>query len=362
MSDQPKFLCLTAFDFIHAFVTALKLMTLQAPGWDGRLVRSELAFDYMVDRQILDLHQLAARRRKCQFRISAEEPVTGKKAAEGALNVTALAGSSSSSSSGTPESTNGARNDNVASPDNNNSSGRNIKGARSAEPKDDQATANRQSDPFERLAERLTELKYMISKELDRLPGVGAGASSNAEFGRNLTSTMGSLSFPSTMESAARDAASDRMNTLGGVAFTRTSQAPFRDQPDSDTEMVNSSALNCDTFSTLGARAGINIATDITHQPQQPHQPHQTPPDEMQDALQGALQEALQEAPQEALFEGFSINAEPILSFADATIDYMHNIDGSVFPDGLNAPGWESYMDVNMGTPSYYDSWGQMSI
>lgn len=64
----------------------------------------------------------------------------------------------------------------------------------------------------------------------------------------------------------------------------------------------------------------------------------------------------------DAPFDSIAINAEPILSFADATIDYMQNLDGPGFPDLFNAPVWESYMDFNMGTPSFYDSWGQMNL
>jgi hypothetical protein len=63
-SEPPRFICMCSFDFIYAFLTVLKLVTLQMPGWDLRIVREELKFDYLVDKQIEDMQCLADRRVK----------------------------------------------------------------------------------------------------------------------------------------------------------------------------------------------------------------------------------------------------------------------------------------------------------
>jgi hypothetical protein len=45
VSDYPRFIRLSSFDLTYVFLTMLKLVTLQAPGWDLARVREELHFD-----------------------------------------------------------------------------------------------------------------------------------------------------------------------------------------------------------------------------------------------------------------------------------------------------------------------------
>ncbi|KAK0621380.1 hypothetical protein B0T17DRAFT_493895 [Bombardia bombarda] len=58
----PRFICMSSFDFIYAFLIALRLVTFRCDGWDLGLVRKELAFEQYVDRQVSDLKYLAKRR------------------------------------------------------------------------------------------------------------------------------------------------------------------------------------------------------------------------------------------------------------------------------------------------------------
>ncbi len=74
IDDQPRFLCLNSLEYMYAFVTALKLMTLQLPGWDCCQVRRELDFDELLDRQIHDMHKLSERRRKKTEVESTDDP------------------------------------------------------------------------------------------------------------------------------------------------------------------------------------------------------------------------------------------------------------------------------------------------
>ncbi|KAB5570063.1 hypothetical protein GE09DRAFT_957073, partial [Coniochaeta sp. 2T2.1] len=63
-TDEPRFICMCSFDFIYTFLTVLKLVTLTIPGWDLRIVRQELRFDDLVDKQIEDMEFMANRRLK----------------------------------------------------------------------------------------------------------------------------------------------------------------------------------------------------------------------------------------------------------------------------------------------------------
>jgi len=62
----PRFLCLSSFDFMYSFLTGLKLMTLQTPGWDPRQVRAELSFDDLIDRQVSGI-LASASKGKCRL-------------------------------------------------------------------------------------------------------------------------------------------------------------------------------------------------------------------------------------------------------------------------------------------------------
>lgn len=43
--DYPRFIRLSSFDLTYVFLTMLKMVTLQVPGWDLARVREELHFD-----------------------------------------------------------------------------------------------------------------------------------------------------------------------------------------------------------------------------------------------------------------------------------------------------------------------------
>ena len=43
--DYPRYICPTSLDLTYVFLTMLKLVTLQVPGWDLARVREELQFD-----------------------------------------------------------------------------------------------------------------------------------------------------------------------------------------------------------------------------------------------------------------------------------------------------------------------------
>lgn len=55
---------MSSFDFVYAFLTALKLITVQnAPGWDLAQVRQDLEFDKFLERQVRDMEYMVERRR-----------------------------------------------------------------------------------------------------------------------------------------------------------------------------------------------------------------------------------------------------------------------------------------------------------
>lgn len=111
--EQPRFICLTSFDFVYGFLTALRMIMFQTPGWDPRQARQQLDFDRIVDRQISDLQRLSRRR---SLRSSRK-------------------------------------------PDND-------------APGQEQQQKQPPYDPYNRLVSRLSELKAMLARELDRLPTV----------------------------------------------------------------------------------------------------------------------------------------------------------------------------------------------
>ncbi|MBE3047925.1 hypothetical protein IMZ48_36525, partial [Candidatus Bathyarchaeota archaeon] len=55
---HPKFMCLMAGDFVFSAQVALKLLSLRTPGWDSCLVWKELAIDYWIERQMVELGEL----------------------------------------------------------------------------------------------------------------------------------------------------------------------------------------------------------------------------------------------------------------------------------------------------------------
>src|SRR6187431_2231289 len=64
---KPNMLCVQAFDYMYTFLTALKLMTLQVPGWDPRQAREELKFDEALDLKIADMYELGRARSTRNF-------------------------------------------------------------------------------------------------------------------------------------------------------------------------------------------------------------------------------------------------------------------------------------------------------
>ncbi|KAH8673726.1 hypothetical protein BX600DRAFT_547409 [Xylariales sp. PMI_506] len=63
VTETPRFLCISSYDFMFAFITSLKLVTLQSPGWDLAFVRRHLALGDLLNLQIRDLETLCERRK-----------------------------------------------------------------------------------------------------------------------------------------------------------------------------------------------------------------------------------------------------------------------------------------------------------
>ncbi|PNH46487.1 hypothetical protein VD0004_g1580 [Verticillium dahliae] len=59
---RPRFIYLNASDWLFAVLVALKLRTLELPGWDIRVVDAHLPLEHMVDTQIRDMDELVAKR------------------------------------------------------------------------------------------------------------------------------------------------------------------------------------------------------------------------------------------------------------------------------------------------------------
>lgn len=65
--EHPRFLCLSASDFVYAVITGLKLMMLQLPGWNLAHIRVELDMIEVMDQQIRDLVMIITRRKQGIF-------------------------------------------------------------------------------------------------------------------------------------------------------------------------------------------------------------------------------------------------------------------------------------------------------
>lgn len=63
--ERPRFICMSSFDFIFAFLTGLRLITFQGlPNWDRARVRTELCFDGFLERQMRMMEKVAEARKK----------------------------------------------------------------------------------------------------------------------------------------------------------------------------------------------------------------------------------------------------------------------------------------------------------
>ncbi|KAF4585788.1 tRNA processing endoribonuclease Trz1 [Ophiocordyceps camponoti-floridani] len=60
--DRPNYLPIMVSDLTYAFITGIKLLTLQLPGWDATRVGAELGLDAMLGRQVGHLGGLIERR------------------------------------------------------------------------------------------------------------------------------------------------------------------------------------------------------------------------------------------------------------------------------------------------------------
>ncbi|KAK0623443.1 hypothetical protein B0T14DRAFT_516266 [Immersiella caudata] len=64
IGEFPRYICVSSFDFVYAFLTMLKLITVRgAPGWDLAQARQELEFDKFLERQVRDMEYMVERRR-----------------------------------------------------------------------------------------------------------------------------------------------------------------------------------------------------------------------------------------------------------------------------------------------------------
>ncbi|KAK4456185.1 hypothetical protein QBC34DRAFT_287132 [Podospora aff. communis PSN243] len=64
IGEYPRYICVSSFDFVYAFLTMLKLITVRgAPGWDLARARQELEFDKFLERQVRDMEYMVERRR-----------------------------------------------------------------------------------------------------------------------------------------------------------------------------------------------------------------------------------------------------------------------------------------------------------
>ncbi|KAK7430087.1 hypothetical protein QQZ08_003478 [Neonectria magnoliae] len=62
--ERPRFLCLSASDFVFTIITGLRLLTLQLPGWNLAHIQSELNMIDVMDSQIRDLVIIILRRKQ----------------------------------------------------------------------------------------------------------------------------------------------------------------------------------------------------------------------------------------------------------------------------------------------------------
>ncbi|OAA57845.1 thiamine biosynthetic bifunctional enzyme [Niveomyces insectorum RCEF 264] len=231
VANHPRYLCLTSFDFMYAFLAALKLMTYQMPGWDCRRVRRELAFDELIDHQIYEL-QMVVKRRMVNVRKHSS-------------------GSGSGGGGGGGEHGQNAQN-----------------------------PVDPLRDPFDRLAERLRSIKVMIGRELDKLPP-------------------GESELPAMMHGATTATTSTTTATSDTTAAAAASY-PF----------------------TAGPGAFVPVTATLDE-------------------------------------DTNLVDAQPILSLADGTMDCMTDA-AAAWADTNDTSGWESYLDVNMNTTLFAETWGTM--
>ncbi|UPK89727.1 hypothetical protein LCI18_000662 [Fusarium solani-melongenae] len=62
--ERPRFLCMSASDFVYTIITGIKLMTLQLPGWNLASIHNELDMTEVMDQQVRDLVVIVARRKQ----------------------------------------------------------------------------------------------------------------------------------------------------------------------------------------------------------------------------------------------------------------------------------------------------------
>ncbi|KAL6403938.1 hypothetical protein AUP68_13314 [Ilyonectria robusta] len=62
--DRPRFLCLSASDYVFAIITGIRLLTLQLPGWNLTHIQNELNMLDVMDSQIQDLVIIINRRKQ----------------------------------------------------------------------------------------------------------------------------------------------------------------------------------------------------------------------------------------------------------------------------------------------------------
>ncbi|KAM0281351.1 hypothetical protein ACHAQH_003619 [Verticillium albo-atrum] len=59
---RPRFICLNASDWLFSVLVALKLRTIELPGWDLSVVDAHLPLEHIVEKQIQDMDELIAKR------------------------------------------------------------------------------------------------------------------------------------------------------------------------------------------------------------------------------------------------------------------------------------------------------------
>ncbi|KAJ2905954.1 hypothetical protein MKZ38_003742 [Zalerion maritima] len=57
-SKRQRFVCMAGFDYMYIFITCLKLVLLNLPGWDVLMVRQELSLEPFIDMQIREMETL----------------------------------------------------------------------------------------------------------------------------------------------------------------------------------------------------------------------------------------------------------------------------------------------------------------
>jgi len=83
IGDFPRYICVSSFDFVYSFLTALKLITVQLPGWDLNQVRQDLEFEKFVEQSAADMDHAAERRRNRRHLIFRNWAVGASAAHEG---------------------------------------------------------------------------------------------------------------------------------------------------------------------------------------------------------------------------------------------------------------------------------------